>query len=182
MRLMGIVSIIRIAGFLALILSAAIFATLLPDILKIPSFPSSKSDTLSNPSYRAASLPRPDPRLSLIEEAARRTPPEGKVVIEKARLATPEFERRRATKTLEKMIDEATMAEGLRRIEPLGWDASEMKDGRWRLNFHYHRWPSLYLVAEWDYDDKTGKLRLLNSQHGPEFWMTVANLHELSSH
>ncbi|HET8678313.1 MAG TPA: hypothetical protein VFO63_21105 [Blastocatellia bacterium] len=178
---MGIVSILRIAGFLALILSAAIFATLLPDLLKIPSFPSGKSDTLSNPSYRAASMPRTDPRLTQIEEAARRTPPEGKVVIEKARRATPEFMRRRATKTLEKLIDEATMAEGLRRIEPLGWDASEMKDGRWRLSFHYHRWPSLYLVAEWDYDDKTGKLRLLNSRHGPEFWMTVANLHELSN-
>ena len=36
---MGIVSILRIAGFLALILSAAIFATLLPDLLKIPELP-----------------------------------------------------------------------------------------------------------------------------------------------
>ncbi|HEX5732753.1 MAG TPA: hypothetical protein VF131_07965 [Blastocatellia bacterium] len=176
---MGIISILRIAGFLALILGAAILATLFPDLLKLPSLPSGKSDTLSKTSYRAASLPRIDPRLSLIDEAARRTSPEGKVVIEKARLATPEFDRRRATRTLEAMIEEAAMADGLRRIEPLGWDASEMKDGKWRLNFHYHRWPALYLVAEWEYDAKANKLRLLDSQQGPEFWMTVANLHEL---
>lgn len=176
---MGIISVIRMASFLALILGAVIVATLLPDLIKIPRFPSGKSDSLSKTSNRAASLPGIDPRLAAVEEAARRTTPEGKAVIEKARLATPEFERRRATKTLEQMINDATMAEGLHQIEPLGWDASEMRDGRWRLSFHYHRWPSLFLVAEWEYDYKADKLRLLSSQHGPEFWMTVANLHEL---
>ena len=173
---MGIVSILRIAGFLALILGATLFATLLPDLIRIPSFPSGESDASSKKSYRASGEPRKDPRLSAIEEDARRTPPEGKEVIAKARLATPVFERRRATKTLEEMIDGAAKAEGLHRIEPLGWDASEMKDGRWRLNFHYHRWPSLFLVTQWEYDHKSDELRLLNSQHGPEFWMTVANL------
>ena len=179
---MAIISILRMAGFVVLILGAMIIATLLPDLIKIPNFPSGKSDALSKTSYRPASQPRIDPRLSAIEEAARRTRPEGMEIIAKARLAKPEFERQRATKRLEEMIDDATKAEGLHKIEPLGWYASEMKDGKWRLDFHYHRWPSLYLVTEWEYDDKADKLRLLDSEHGPEFWMTVANLHTLKSH
>ena len=176
---MGIISILRTAALLVLILGALILATLLPDLIKIPSFPTSRSDALSKSSYPASPLPRKDPRMFAIEEAARRTPPEAKKIIEQAQLATPEFERSRATKTLVEMIEDSTQAEGLYRIEPLGWDASQADDGKWRLNFHYHRWPSLYLATEWEYDVKADRLRLLKSEHGPEFWMTVANLRSL---
>ena len=175
---MGIASILRIAGFLAFILGAAVLATLLPDLIRIPSFPSGKSDTLGKAAYRDSPAPRRDPRLSAIEEAARLTRPEGREVIRKALAATPEFERGRASKTLGEMVEQAAKAEGLRQIEPLGWDAAEMKGGRWRLGFHYHRWPSLFLDTEWEYDAASERLRLLNSHHGPEFWMTVANLGE----
>ncbi|HJQ69451.1 MAG TPA: hypothetical protein VKA70_10780 [Blastocatellia bacterium] len=178
---MRINSILRIAGFVALILGAAVIATLLPELILVPSFPSGRSDTLSKAAYRPSSEPRTDPRLSAIREAERLTRPDGREVIAKALGATPEFERSRATRTLGEMIEQATNAEGLRRIEPLGWDAAEMKGGRWRLGFHYHRWPSLFLATEWEYDPVADRLRLLKSEHGPEFWMTVANLDALKS-
>lgn len=173
---MQIGSVLRIAGFLVLILSASIVVTLLPDIFRIPKFPFDKSYSATKSAYPSTAQPEKDPRLGAIEEAARRTSLEGEKVIEKALLVRPEFERRVATKTVEKMIVDAQRAEGLNSIEPLGWEALQKRDGRWRLTFHYHRWPSLYLLTEWEYDHTSNRLYLLNSQHGPEFWVRVANL------
>jgi hypothetical protein len=178
---MGIISILRTAALLLLILGASVFATLLPDLIGFPSFTVGKSDALSKSSSRASPRAGKDPRLAAIEEAARRTSPEAKKIIERAWLATPEFEGSRATKTLGEMIDDSANEEGLYRIEPLGWDASQARDSKWRLKFHYHRWPSLYLATEWEYDTEADRLRLLKTEHGPEFWMTVANLQALKA-
>ena len=119
-----------------------------------------------------------DPRLVVIEEAISRTSREGQKVIEKVQFVRPEFERKAAKRTIKEMIDDSTEAEGLKKIEPLGWEASIMKGGQWRLIFHYHRWPSLFLQTEWRYEPRTNELYLINSQNGIDFWTTVANERE----
>jgi hypothetical protein len=169
-------SIIRIAGFLALILAASIVTTLLPDIFRILELGIDRSYSSTRSADSPAARFEKDPQLAAIEEAARRTSPEGCRVIEKALLARPEFERRVGAKSVKEMIEHARMAEGLNRIEPLGWEASRMKEGGWRLTFHYHRWPSLYMSTEWEYDERVNRLRLLDSRHGAEFWARVASL------
>jgi hypothetical protein len=111
-----------------------------------------------------------DPKLVAIEQQIAKTTPEGKLIIEKVKKMKPEVNDQPADKTLEEIIKDYAENKGTFNISPIGWEAAQKKNGRWKIGFHYQDYQKQYQFAEWEYNPETNKLYPFEFTNAPQFW------------
>lgn len=121
------------------------------------------------PPKPAAKAPE-DPRLAAIKEAIAKTSPEGKAIIEKVKGLKPEVNDVPASKTLGEIIEEFSKEKGQFNLTPIGWEASQKKNGRWKILFHYQDYQKQFQRAEWEYNPENNKLYPFELNNAPQFW------------
>jgi hypothetical protein len=121
------------------------------------------------PPKPAAKAPE-DPRLTAIKEAIAKTSPEGKAIIEKVKGLKPEVNDVPASKSLNEIIEEFSKEKGHFNLIPIGWEASQKKNGRWKILFHYQDYQKQFRYAEWEYNPENNKLYPFELNNAPQFW------------
>jgi hypothetical protein len=112
-----------------------------------------------------------DPRITAIEQSIAKTTPEGKEMIQQLKALKPEVNTRIAGKSLGEIVDEYAINKGNYNLTPLGWEASQKKNGRWKLMFHYQDYQKQIASAEWEYDPQAKKLYPFEVKNAPGFWV-----------
>jgi hypothetical protein len=116
-----------------------------------------------------------DPRLVAIKEAIAKTSPEGKAIIEKVKGLKPEVNDVPASKTLSEIVEEFSKEKGQFNLMPIGWEASQKKNGRWKILFHYQDYQKQFRSAEWEYNPENNKLYPFELNNAPQFWTGVGS-------
>jgi len=117
-----------------------------------------------------------DPKVAAVEERIAKTTPEGKNIIEKARVMKPEVNEQLSTKSVQDMVDDYAKNKGAYNITPIGWEAVQKKllpgekTGRWKVVFDYQDYNKQVLSAEWEYNTDTNKLYPFEKDNAPQFW------------
>jgi hypothetical protein len=119
----------------------------------------------------SASRTAKDPKLAAIEDRVKKTTPEGNQMVEKIKAMKPEVNDQVSGKSLGEIIDEYSKNKGIYNILPIGWEASEKKNKRWKLVFNYQDWQKQYLAAEWEYNPETNKLYPFEFDNAKGFWL-----------
>lgn len=114
-----------------------------------------------------------DPKVAAIEERVAKTTPEAKQMIEKAKAMKPEVNDQPATKTLAEIIDDYALNKGAYNINPIGWEASQKKNQRWKVLFHYKDYLGQLEAAEWEYNPESNKLYPFEFVNAKVFWTDV---------
>jgi hypothetical protein len=115
--------------------------------------------------------PPPDPKLAPIKEVISKVTPEAKRIIERAKQARPEVDQHISTKTLAEIIQEYSTNRGDYNITEIGWEASQKKNGRWKVVFYYEDYKRQISSAEWEYDAETGRLVAFDMKNSRQFWL-----------
>ncbi|HLG15067.1 MAG TPA: hypothetical protein VJH03_11275 [Blastocatellia bacterium] len=114
-----------------------------------------------------------DPRVAAIEERIAKVTPEAKQTIEKLKVMKPEVNGQVSTQSLSAIIDDYATNKGTFNIKPIGWEASQKKNLRWKLTYHYQDYNGQLLAAEWEYNPETNKLYPFEKDNAPVFWTSV---------
>jgi hypothetical protein len=112
-----------------------------------------------------------DSRLAPIKEVISKVTPEGKRIIERAKQARPEIDQHISAKTLAEIIEEYSTRRGDYNITEIGWEASQKKNGRWKVVFYYEDYKHEISSAEWEYDADTGRLVAFDMRNSRQFWL-----------
>lgn len=115
--------------------------------------------------------PPSEPRLAPIKEALSKVTPEGKRIIERAKQARPEVDQHVSEKTLAEIVEEYSTRRGDYNITEIGWEASQKKNGRWRVVLYYEDYKHEISSAEWEYDADTGRLVAFDMKNSRQFWL-----------
>ena len=128
-----------------------------------------------SPQQSAAPRPAPkDPKLVAMEERIAKTTDEGKQMIEKVKAMKPEVNEQVSGKTLGEKVQAFATENGAFNIIPIGWEASQKKNGRWKIIFDYQDYQKNYLVAEWEFNPETKKLYPFEFDNAKTFWEAPA--------
>jgi len=109
-------------------------------------------------------------RFAKIQDSIYKTTPEGREILKKVQQIKPEVNERLSGKTLEQIVTENSQKQGNDKIFPIGWVATQKVQNCWKIGFYYQDFWKQYLYAEWEYDQKTGKLYPFEFQNAPMFW------------
>jgi hypothetical protein len=114
--------------------------------------------------------PPEDPKITAIKSAIAKTTPEQKAAIDKAKAIKPEVNGVTATKTLGEIADNFAKNNAQYNINPIGWEASQKKNGRWKIVFHYQDYQKQLLEAEWEMDPVANKVYPFEFKNAKEFF------------
>jgi hypothetical protein len=114
-----------------------------------------------------------DPRLTALKDAIAKTTDEGKGIIEKVKAMKPEVNDQPSSKSLADLVDDFSKNKGEFNISPIGWEAAQKKNGRWKVLFHYQDYQKHYSTAEWELNPQTSKLYPFDFKNAPQFWTGV---------
>ena len=117
--------------------------------------------------------PPVDPRLAEIKQAIGKVTPAEKAIIEKTKAMKPEVNGQVAGKSLIDIIDDYAKNKGPYDIIPIGWEAHQKKNQRWKVVFHYQDFNKAYQTAEWEYDPAETKLYPFDMDNAKVFWTGV---------
>ena len=112
-----------------------------------------------------------DPKRAAIDSAISKTTPEGKTIIEKVQGMKPQINDQASYKTLGEVIDDSTKNKGQYNIVGIGWEATQKKNGRWKVIYHYKSYAKEYLAAEWEYNPQDNTLYPFDLTNAPQFWV-----------
>jgi len=117
-----------------------------------------------------ASADSSDPKLAAIRADMAKTTPDGTAMIEKCKAMKPQVNGQDSSKTLAEVIDDWSKNKGDYNIKEIGWEASQKKNGRWKIIYHYRPYTKEYLAAEWEYNPENNTLYPFDLQNAPQFW------------
>jgi hypothetical protein len=70
----------------------------------------------------------------------------------------PEVNEQVAARPLSDILKDYSENKGTFNIIPIGWEASQKKNHRWKLVYHYQDYQKQLAAAEWEYNPETNKL------------------------
>ncbi len=112
---------------------------------------------------------REDKEMAAILKAISKTSPEGKQIIEKAQYLCPEVNGIKSAWPLIVSVNDYTSNKGAYNLHPVGWEAFQRPNERWRVVFHYRTYNDELMSAEWEYDPESGKLYSID-KNAAAFW------------
>lgn len=115
-----------------------------------------------------------DPKIAAIEERVAKATPEAKAMIEKVKGMKPIVNDKTSAMTLGEHVDDYSNNKGAYNITPIGWEASEKANKRWKILFHYKTFSDELTIAEWEYNPTDNKLYPFDLKNAPTFWTEVA--------
>ena len=122
------------------------------------------------PQPAKSSAPPEDPKITAIKSAIAKQTPEQKAEVDKAKAMKPEVNEVTATKTLGEIVDNFSKNNAQYNINPIGWEASQKKNGRWKVLFHYQDYQKQLLEAEWEVDPVANKIYPFEFKNAKEFF------------
>ena len=114
--------------------------------------------------------PQEDPKITAIKTAVSKTTPDQKAEIDKALQMKPVVNEATSTKTLGEIVDQFSKNNAVYNITPIGWEASQKKNGRWKVVFHYQDYQKQLLEAEWEEDPAAKKIYPFDFKNAPQFF------------
>jgi len=116
-----------------------------------------------------------DPARAAIDTAISKTTSEGKTIIEKVKGMKPLVNDQPSSKTLAEVVDDWSKNKGDYNITDIGWEASQKKNGRWKVIYHYRPYTKEYLAAEWEYNPQNNTVYPFDLVNAPQFWSAPAD-------
>lgn len=111
-----------------------------------------------------------DPKRAAIDDAIAKTTPDEKKKIDEFKAMKPEINGQVSAKTLSEIVDDFAKNKGAFNINPIGWQASQKKNNRWKVIFHYQDYNKVYQSAEWEYNPESKKLYPFDMENAKQFW------------
>ncbi len=82
----------------------------------------------------------------------------------------PEINGQKSSLSLGEIVKDFSENKGSFNIKPIGWEASQKKNGRWRIVFHYQDYQKQYEEAEWEYNLETNNVYPFEARNATQFW------------
>jgi len=114
--------------------------------------------------------PPEDPKIAAAKAAVAKTTPEQQAAIDKAKAMKPTVNDQLSTKTLGEIADNFAKNNAVYNINPIGWEASQKKSGRWKIAFHYQDYQKQLLEAEWEMDPAANKIYPFEFKNAKDFF------------
>ncbi|MEK6303708.1 MAG: HEAT repeat domain-containing protein [Acidobacteriota bacterium] len=109
-----------------------------------------------------------DAKLAAILDRISNTSQQGKEIVEKIKDLKPEVNGQPSAMTLGAKVKDYWETAHIH--IPIGWEASQKMNGRWKIILHYQYVQKQYVEAEWEYNPATSKLYPFEVQNAPQFW------------
>ena len=114
-----------------------------------------------------------DAKLVAIQERISKTSQDGLRIIEKIKRLKPEVNEQRSAARLEDIVEVYSAKTGRYNIIPVGWEAAQKSNGRWKIVLYYQDFLDRYQAAEWEYNEESNKLYPFEVDNAPQFWTGV---------
>lgn len=114
-----------------------------------------------------------DPKIAAIEERVAKTTPQAKEIIEKVKGIKPVVNDQTSAMTLGEHVEDYANNKGAYNLTPIGWEASEKANKRWKILFHYKTFSDELALAEWEYIPGEGKLYPFETKNASTFFTAI---------